>query len=160
MPKPITPLLAADVIIELSDLPGRPIVLIERANPPYGWAIPGGFVDLGEIVEFAAAREAREEVGLDVRLLVLLGIYSDPVRDSRGHTVTAVYVGEAAGTPVAADDAKNCRLFSPDELPGLLAFDHAQVLADYKKFRETGQVAPLRDNPVRVSDKLNGSVMH
>ena len=160
MPKPITPLLAADVIIELSDLPGRPIVLIERANPPYGWAIPGGFVDLGEIVEFAAVREAREEVGLDVRLIALLGIYSDPVRDSRGHTVTAVYVGEAVGTPIAADDAKNCRLFSPDELPELLAFDHAQVLADYKKFRETGQVAPLRDNPVRESDKLNGSVIH
>jgi 8-oxo-dGTP diphosphatase len=160
MPKPITPLIAADVIIELSDLPGRPIVLIERANPPYGWAIPGGFVDLGEIVEFAAVREAQEEVGLDVRLIALLGIYSDPVRDSRGHTVTAVYVGEAAGTPVAADDAKNCRLFSPDDLPELLAFDHAQVLADYKKFRETGQVAPLRDNPVRNSDKLNGSVIH
>jgi 8-oxo-dGTP diphosphatase len=160
MPKPITPLLAADVIIELSDLPGRPIVLIERANPPYGWAIPGGFVDLGEIVEFAAVREAREEVGLNVSLLALLGIYSDPVRDSRGHTVTAVYVGEAAGTPVAADDAKNCRLFSPDDLPELLAFDHAQVLADYKKFRETGQVAPLRGNPVLNSDKLNGSVIH
>jgi 8-oxo-dGTP diphosphatase len=160
MPKPITPLLAADVIIELNDLPGQPIVLIERANPPYGWAIPGGFVDLGEIVEFAAVREAREEVGLNVRLVALLGIYSDPVRDSRGHTVTAVYVGEAAGTPVAADDAKNCRLFSPDDLPELLAFDHAQVLADYKKFRETGQVAPLRDNPVRDSDKSNGAVIH
>ena len=117
MPKPITPLLAADVIIELTDFPDRPIVLIERANPPYGWAIPGGFVDSGEIVEQAAVREAQEEVGLDVRLIALLGIYSDPVRDSRGHTVTAVYVGEAAGTPVAADDAKNCRLFSLDELP-------------------------------------------
>ena len=71
MPKPITPLLAADVIIELTDFPGRPIVLIERANPPYGWAIPGGFVDLGEIVEQAAVREAQEEVGLDVRLISL-----------------------------------------------------------------------------------------
>jgi 8-oxo-dGTP diphosphatase len=160
MPKPITPLLAADTIIELTDIPDRPIVLIERANPPYGWAIPGGFVDLGEIVEQAAVREAQEEVGLDVRLIVLLGIYSDPVRDSRGHTVTAVYVAEAAGTPVAADDAKNCRLFSLDELPEPLAFDHAQVLADYKKYRETGQVAPLRDNPVRVSDNSNRFVIH
>ncbi|MFA6051517.1 MAG: NUDIX hydrolase [Methylobacter sp.] len=154
MPKPITPLLAADAIIELTDFPERPIVLIERANPPYGWAIPGGFVDLGEIVEQAAAREAQEEVGLDVHLIALLGIYSDPVRDSRGHTVTAVYVAEAAGTPVAADDAKTCRLFSLDELPESLAFDHAQVLADYKKYRETGQVAPLRDNPILISNKF------
>jgi len=148
MPKPVTPLLAADAIIELTDFPGRPIVLIERANPPYGWAIPGGFVDVGEIVERAAVREAREEVGLEVNLLALLGIYSDPSRDSRGHTVTAVYVAEAPGIPIAADDAKNCSLFSLNELPELLAFDHAQVLADYKKYRETGQVTPLRDNAV------------
>lgn len=154
MPKPITPLLAADIIIELTDFPDRPIVLIERANPPYGWAIPGGFVDLGELVEQGAMREAKEEVSLDVRLLALLGIYSDPSRDTRGHTVTAVYVAEAAGTPVAADDAKNCRLFNLNELPDPLVFDHAQVLADYKRFRETGQVAPLRENPVQPSDRL------
>lgn len=150
MPKPVTPLLAADAIIELADLPGRPIVLIERANPPYGWAIPGGFVDLGEMVEQAAVREAREEVGLEVRLVALLGLYSDPRRDDRGHTVTAVYVAEAHGTPVAADDAKNCRLFQLDELPEPLAFDHAEVLADYKTFKETGRVASLKglsDNP-------------
>ena len=143
MPKPITPLLAADAIIELTDQPDRPIVLIERANPPYGWAIPGGFVDVGEIVEHAAVREAREEVGLEVSLIALLGIYSDPARDTRGHTVTAVYVAEASGTPVAADDAKNCQIFNLDKLPEPLAFDHAQVLADYKKFRETGLVTPL-----------------
>lgn len=144
MPKPITPLLAADAIIELTDFPDRPIVLIERANPPYGWAIPGGFVDVGEIVEQAAVREAQEEVSLDVKLIALLGVYSDPSRDNRGHTVTAVYVTEAAGKPVAADDAKNCQIFSLDALPEPLAFDHAQVLADYKRFRETGQVADLR----------------
>jgi len=160
MPKPITPLLAADTIIELTDFPDRPIVLIERANPPYGWAIPGGFVDLGEIVEQAAVREAKEEVELEVHLIALLGIYSDPIRDSRGHTVTAVYVAEAAGMPVAADDAKNCRLFRMDELPETLAFDHAQVLSDYKKYRETGQVAPLRENPARVSDKPDRFVIH
>lgn len=160
MPKPVTPLLAADVIIELTDFSDRPIVLIERANPPYGWAIPGGFVDLGEIVELAAVREAREEVGLHVRLIALLGIYSDPVRDSRGHTVTAVYVGEAAGMPIAADDAKNCRLFRHNELPESLAFDHDQVLADYRKYRETGQVAPLRDKPVPVSDNPDRFVIH
>ena len=112
MYKPVTPLLAADTIIELIDFPGRPIVLIERANPPYGWAIPGGFVDVGEIVEQAAVREALEEVTLHVNLLGLLGIYSDPARDDRGHTVTAVYVAEASGTPVAADDAKNYQIFS------------------------------------------------
>jgi len=160
MPKPITPLLAADIIIELTDFPDRPIVLVERANPPYGWAIPGGFVDLGEIVEQAAVREAQEEVNLEVRLIALLGIYSDPSRDARGHTVTAVYVAEAAGTPVAADDAKNCRLFRLNELPELLAFDHAQVLADYKKYRETGQVTPLHNNPVRVSDIPERLVIH
>ena len=144
MPKPVTPLLAADAIIELTDFPGRPIVLIERANPPYGWAIPGGFVDVGEIVERAAVREAKEEVCLDIKLIALLGVYSEPSRDSRGHTVTAVYVAEAAGTPKAADDAKNCKYFTLDALPEPLAFDHAQVLADYKRFRETRQVTALR----------------
>ncbi len=144
MPRPETPVLAADIIIELTDYPGRPIVLIERAFPPYGWAIPGGFVDVGEIVEVAAVREAQEEVSLDVKLIALLGLYSDPSRDHRGHTVTACYVAQAPGKPIAADDAKNCQIFSIDTLPDLLAFDHAQVLEDYLRFRETGRVTPLR----------------
>jgi 8-oxo-dGTP diphosphatase len=142
--KPRTPLLAADAIIELIDKPGRPIVLIERKNPPYGWAIPGGFVDVGERLEIAAIREAKEEVCLDVSLKALLGMYSDPARDDRGHTVTAVYVAEAQGEPEAADDAKNLAIFVLDNLPDKLAFDHAQVLEDYRKFRETGQVTELR----------------
>jgi 8-oxo-dGTP diphosphatase len=145
MSKPVTPLLAADAIVELSDRPGRPIVLIERRNPPYGWAIPGGFVDVGERVERAAVREAREEIGLDVTLATLLGIYSDPARDPRGHTVTAVYVAEAQGEPRAQDDALDLRVFPVDALPEGLAFDHAQVLADYLLWRAEGRPAPLRD---------------
>lgn len=138
MPRPTTPALAADAIIELVDRPGRPIVLIERKNPPYGWAIPGGFVDIGEAVEQAARREALEETGLAVRLRVLLGVYSDPSRDARGHTATAIYIAEAEGEPVAADDAAAVGIFSLDALPAVLAFDHASVLADYRRFREQG----------------------
>ena len=144
MPAPKTPRLAADAIIELIDRPGRPIVLIERLNPPHGWAIPGGFVDIGERVEAAAVREALEETALQVELQTLLGLYSDPTRDPRAHTVTAVYVARARGEPEARDDALALRLFQPDELPRELAFDHATVLADYLRFRESGSSAPLR----------------
>ena len=144
--RPTTPLLAVDAIIELTDKPGCPIVLIERKNPPYGWAIPGGFMDVGEFLEAAAIREAKEEVCLDVTLKALLGMYSDPKRDDRGHTVTAVYIAQATGEPQAADDAKNLAIFDIDNLPEVLAFDHVQVLEDYRKYRETGQVAELRLN--------------
>lgn len=144
MAKPVTPLIAADILIELIDHPQRPFVLIERAYPPYGWAVPGGFVDVGESVEHAAIREAKEETGLDVTLTALLGIYSNPTRDPRNHTVTAVYVAQAHGMPEAADDAKNCGLYTFDTLPDQLAFDHDLVLADYKAFMTSGQVTPLR----------------
>jgi len=144
MATPITPLLAADAIIELIDQPGRPFVLIERAYPPPGWAIPGGFVDVGETMENAAIREAKEETSLDVTLTALLGIYSNPKRDTRNHTVTAVYIAEATGLPMAADDAKNFGIYTFDNLPEVLAFDHAQVLEDYRQYRLTGKVTPLR----------------
>lgn len=144
MTKPVTPLLAADILIELIDYPQRPFVLIERKYPPYGWAIPGGFVDVGETIEHAAIREAKEEICLDVELTVLLGLYSNPQRDPRNHTVTAVYLATAHGSPKAADDAKNCELFTFDNLPSLLAFDHAQVLADFQHYKLTGEVTPLR----------------
>ncbi|HFQ91439.1 MAG TPA: NUDIX hydrolase, partial [Chromatiales bacterium] len=104
MPRPETPLLTVDIVIELPP-PRAGIVLIERKNPPHGWALPGGFVDPGETVETAAAREALEETGLEVRLRALLGCYSDPRRDPRGHTASVVYVASARGEPRARSDA-------------------------------------------------------
>ena len=130
MPRPVTPLLTVDVVIELVDRPGRPIVLIERRSPPAGHALPGGFVDVGETVEAAALREAREETGLEVTLTRLLGVYSDPARDPRGHTVSVVYVGEARGEPRAGDDAAGVLVTDPTRPPAL-AFDHARILAEY-----------------------------
>ena len=144
MNRPVTPTLAADAIVELVHLPDRPIVLIERKNPPHGWAIPGGFVDIGETLEAAAIREAKEEISLDIELACLLGMYSHPTRDPRGHTVTAVYVATATGQPQAADDAKRLDIFSLDNLPSPLAFDHVMVLEDFRRYREYGELAPLR----------------
>lgn len=140
MPKPVTPLLTADIIIELVDRPERPVVLIERKHPPFGWAIPGGFVDVGESVEAAAIREAQEETSLEVSLRVLLGVYSTPERDPRGHTASVVYVAEAHGSPVAQDDARSVGVFSLDRLPSSLAFDHRQILDDYRVYREASQL--------------------
>lgn len=144
MPRPTTPLLTVDIIIRLRDQLGRGIVLIERLNPPFGWALPGGFVDVGETLEAAAVREAREETCLNVELEALLGCYSDPSRDTRGHTVSAVYIATASGTPRAADDAKNLQIADPRDRKILLAFDHRLILDDYLRYLESGTVTPLR----------------
>jgi 8-oxo-dGTP diphosphatase len=132
-----------DAVIEMIDRPGRPIVLIERRYPPYGWALPGGFVEVGERLEQAAMREAQEETSLDIELVGLLGCYSDPSRDKRGHTVSVVYVARAAGEARARDDARSVRLFDPRNCPEL-AFDHATILEDYLGYRDGARPAPLR----------------
>jgi 8-oxo-dGTP diphosphatase len=135
MGRPVTPSITADVIIEF----GEGIVLIERKNEPYGWAIPGGFVDVGESLERAAVREALEETSLHVELREMLYVYGKPGRDPRGHTVTVVYIGEGTGRLKAADDAKSARVFTYETLPDNLAFDHREVIADYFTFIQTGQ---------------------
>lgn len=139
MQRPVTPLLTVDIIIELGDRPDRPIVLIQRKYPPPGWALPGGFVDVGESLEQAAVREAREETSLAVRLTTLLGCYSDPRRDARGHTASVVYVATAEGAPAAQDDAAALGVFSPQDLPQPLAFDHGRILRDYLQYRLHGK---------------------
>ncbi len=122
------PFPTVDVIIETEK---GGIVLIDRKNPPLGWALPGGFVDYGESLEAAARREAEEETSLDVELLYQLGAYSAPSRDPRHHTISVVFVASAKGTPRARDDAREAAIFRRDSLPTPLAFDHGQILEDY-----------------------------
>jgi ADP-ribose pyrophosphatase YjhB (NUDIX family) len=123
-----------DIIIEVGDR----IVLIERNNPPYGWALPGGFVEYGESYEQAALREAMEETGLTVTDLRQFHTYSDPGRDPRQHTASTVFIGRAEGEPAAGDDAGKAALFDGNDLPQL-AFDHARILADYSAAKAAGR---------------------
>lgn len=129
---PVNPFPTVDIIIETDN---KGIVLIKRKNPPYGWAIPGGFVDYGETLEEAAVREALEETSLNVELIRQFHVYSAPDRDPRQHTIATVFIGKAIGTPVAADDAKEAGIFTKDTLPENLAFDHAKILDDYFRKR-------------------------
>lgn len=127
-----------DIIIELVDRPHRPIVLIERHNLPFGWAIPGGFVDYGEPVEVAARREAEEETGLKVELITQFLVYSDPSRDQRQHTISIVFLATSTGEPMAGDDAKNIGIFESWRVPSNLCFDHGRILQDYWYYRHYG----------------------
>ena len=126
------PLLTVDIIIECRG----GIVLIERRNPPLGWALPGGFVDYGESLEAAAIREAAEETSLEVRLVEQMHTYSDPGRDPRHHTVSTVFIAKADGVPRAADDAVKAEIFIADSLPTPIVFDHPIILRDYFAYKK------------------------
>jgi 8-oxo-dGTP diphosphatase len=135
MTTPSGPAPTVDVVIAL---PGDRVVLVRRKHPPPGWALPGGFVDAGERLEAAAVREAKEETGLEVTLVELLYVYSDPRRDPRRHTVSTVFIGTADGEPQGADDAAQARAFSWSALPSPIAFDHGEILADVRRYLLTG----------------------
>ncbi len=122
---------APTVDIIISQKPGQ-VLLVRRLNPPLGWALPGGFVDVGETTENAAVREALEETGLRVELTGLLGVYSDPRRDARRHTISTVYVARAVGQAKAGSDAAACGSFNLDNLPADICFDHALILRHYQ----------------------------
>jgi len=123
----VTPLLAVDAVILFQ----IGIVLIKRDNPPFAgsYALPGGFVEVGETVEAAAAREAREETGLAIELLGLVGIYSNPARDPRGHVVSAAFLARGSGDLKAGSDARSAQVFALMGLPPL-AFDHDKIISD------------------------------
>jgi purine-nucleoside phosphorylase len=149
------PLPTVDLIIEIED--GK-ILLIQRKNPPFGWALPGGFVDYGESLEQAAIREAREETSLEVTLTRQFHTYSSPERDPRHHTITTVFIARGHGHPQAADDAKEIKAFDLSALPSPLAFDHHQILKDYANEKEKSPFMPLEpsvlDERIRIVHNL------
>ncbi len=136
MPSPRTPLLTVDAII--SGKESHEIILIKRKYPPIGWALPGGFVDIGESVETAIAREAYEETTLIIKSVSLFGVYSDPKRDSRFHTVSIVFTAETAGIPHGNDDAAHAAFFRLEKLPTPIVFDHRQIINDYRAYLTDG----------------------
>jgi len=125
------PIPTVDIIIELE----KGIVLIKRKNPPFGWALPGGFVEYGESLEEAVLREAKEETGLDIKNLQQFHTYSRPDRDPRLHTISTVFIGKGIGVPKASDDALEIGIFNKNNLPENLAFDHKKILSDYFKIK-------------------------
>jgi 8-oxo-dGTP diphosphatase len=132
-----------DILIELDGKPGT-LVFIERKNEPRGFALPGGFVDEGEFVADAAVREAKEETGLDVEIVELFHVYSDPSRDPRKHTVSTVYIGRARGEPKGGDDSARCLVCAPEQLPAKLVFDHGVIVDDYFAYKRTGRRPPAK----------------
>jgi 8-oxo-dGTP diphosphatase len=132
-----------DCLIELAGKPGT-LVYIERKNEPRGYALPGGFVDEGEFLADATIREAKEETGLDIEIIELFHVYSDPARDPRKHTVSTVFIARASGTPTGGDDASRCIVCKPDELPGPLVFDHRLIVSDYLEYKASGTRPPAR----------------
>ncbi len=131
-PKP-----TADIIVNF----GEKILLVNRRNPPHGWAMPGGFIDYGESAEDAAVREIREETGVEVTGLAQFHTYSDPKRDPRFHTITVVFTARGTGVPIAGDDAGEVGLFGPDELPSPIVFDHPRILDEYFRARAEGKIS-------------------
>ncbi len=129
------PFPTVDVVI----LCAQGVVLIERRNPPRGWALPGGFVEVGESLEEAARREAREETGLEIRLREQFFTYSDPARDPRHHTITTVYLADAEGTPRGGSDARSAAVWPWHGLPEPLCFDHGRILEDVRRYLDTGR---------------------
>ena len=143
MTKHKNPTPTVDVLIELEGRPGE-LVFIARKHEPIGLALPGGFVDEGEWVADAAIREVKEETGLDVEIVELFHVYSDPSRDQRLHTVSTVFIGRAKGTPVGGDDASSAVVCKPDAVPQPLVFDHPRIVADYVAYKQRGVRPPPR----------------